>query len=201
MTEQRPSLAEDDATEMTPYSKTDLAWRLENEVHFPQPRLGEDLFHYIARHIGQPKISSLEFISQPEVINSQTMKDGRLQVVDVHGILEDVVGIVVGLADGQTALDTAPSHPHRETAGVMVATVVRSGEFTLTVHGSAKLSGPHDQCVIQHTSLLEIEDQSSRGLIDPLALQRNVSRQVVVLIPAAMVELNEAHATLGKPPR
>ena len=88
MTEQRPSLAEDDATEMTPYSKTDPAWRLENEVHFPQLRLGEDLFHYIARHIGQPKIPSLEFISQPEVINSQTMKDGRLQVVDVHGILD-----------------------------------------------------------------------------------------------------------------
>jgi len=32
-------------------------------------------------------------------------------------------------------------------------------------------------------------------------LQRDVSRQVVVLIPAAMIELNEAHAALGQPPR
>ena len=34
-----------------------------------------------------------------------------------------------------------------------------------------------------------------------LALQRDVARQVAVLIPAAVIELDEAHVALGQPPR
>ena len=117
------------------------------------------------------------------MLDSQAMQDGRLQIVDVYRIFENVVAIIVRLSDGQTALDAPARHPYRKTPGMMVAAVVGSGKFALTVHGSAKLARPHDQRVIQHTSLLEIEDQTSGGLIDTFALQRNISRQVVVLLP------------------
>src|SRR5438045_9759689 len=84
---------------------------------------------------------------------------------------------------------------------MMVAAIVGSREFSLAVDSSAEFARPHDKCVIQHAALLEIEDQPGRRLIDAFALQGNVSRQIVMLIPAAMVKLNEAHAALGQPSR
>src|SRR5207244_10624068 len=83
----------------------------------------------------------------------------------------------------------------------MVAAIVGSGKFALAVDGPAKLAGPNDQCVIQHTSLLEIAYQAGRRLVDAFALQRNIARQVVVLIPAAMIQLNKTYAALSQPPR
>lgn len=84
----------------------------ERTLVFWKRRSGQDLFHYIAGHIGQPEVSSLELIGEPQVIDSKAIQDSRLQVMDVHGIFDDVVGVVVGLADGQTALDAAASHPY-----------------------------------------------------------------------------------------
>src|SRR5205807_3120847 len=165
------------------------------------PGSSEDLFHYVAGHIGQAEVASLEFVGQAEVINAEAMQDGGLQVVDMHWIFEDVVGIVVRLADAQAALDAAAGHPNGETAGMMVAAIVRGGELALAIHGAAKFAGPHDESVVQHASLLEIEHQSGGRLIDAPALQSDVSRQVVMLIPSAMIELNETYAALGQPPR
>src|SRR5256885_17054760 len=90
------------------------------------------------------------------------MQDSRLQVMDVHGVVDDVVAIIVRFADAQTRLNTAAGHPNRKTARMMVAAIVRPGELALAVDGPAKFSGPHHQCVIQHASLLEIENQGGR---------------------------------------
>src|SRR5262249_42673494 len=163
--------------------------------------LGECLFHHEAADVGQPEVSSLEFVRQLGVLDSQTMQDSRLQVVNVYRIFENVVAIIVGLADGEAALNPTTGHPNRKTARVMVASIVCAGELALAVHGSAELAGPNDQGIIQHAALLQIENQTGGGLIDACALQGNVARQVVVLVPAAMIELNEADATLGEPAR
>src|SRR5690348_15478226 len=164
------------------------------------PGSSEHLFHHVAANISEAEIASLEFVRQAKMINTQAMQDGGLQVVDVYRIFEDIIGIFISLAHAQAFLDPAASHPNGEAARVMIAAIVRGAELALAIHGAAKFAGPYDECVIQHAALLEIEHQSGRGLIDAFALQRDVSRQVVVLVPASMIELNEAHAALGKPP-
>src|SRR5579859_6179137 len=84
---------------------------------------------------------------------------------------------------------------------MMVAAVVRSRKLALAVHGAPKFARPNDKCVVQHATLFEVEDQARRGLIDAFGLQSNIAGQIVVLIPSAMIELDEAHAALGQPPR
>src|SRR5262245_55726123 len=83
----------------------------------------------------------------------------------------------------------------------MIAAVVILREFPLTVDGPAKLSAPNHQRVVQQSSLFKIDNQRRRSLIGPFALQSDVARQIVVLVPAAMVELNESNVALGEPPR
>src|SRR5205807_2480163 len=89
--------------------------------------------------------------------------------------------IIICFADAQTTLNSAARHPDRETPRVMVAAIVGSGKFALAVDGPAKLAGPNDQCVIQHTSLLEIAYQAGRRLVDAFALQRDMPFRIAPL--------------------
>src|SRR5215831_19119494 len=121
------------------------------------------------------------------MVDAQAVQHCSLDVVDVHGILKNVVAVVVSLPDGEAALDAASSHPHTETAGVMIAAVVCGGEFTLAVDRASELSAPDHQRIVQHAALFQVLNQARRGLIRTLGLQHDVSWQVVVLIPTPMI--------------
>src|SRR5712692_7555931 len=135
------------------------------------------------------------------MFDAQAVQDGRLQVVDVNRIFRDVVAVVVRLADADAAPDAAPGQPHGKAARVVIAAVVGRGQLALAVDGSPELSAPNHQRVIQHAALLQVDDESRRSLVDAFALQGYIAGQVVVLVPAAVVELNKAHAALGQTPR
>ena len=84
---------------------------------------------------------------------------------------------------------------------MMIAAEVRRGQLALAVGRAAELAAPDHERVVEQAALLQIGDQRGAGLVDVVALQREIRRQVVVLIPAAMVELDETHAALGQPAR
>jgi hypothetical protein len=69
-------------------------------------------------------MSSLEFERQSPMVDSQTMQDRRVQIMDVHGILGDVVAELVGYPMRIPAPDATSGSPKREAARVMVAPVV-----------------------------------------------------------------------------
>ena len=54
----------------------------------------------LSLHVGQPEVAALEPVGQPGVVDAEQVQDRRVQVVDVDGVLDDVVGEVVGLAVG-----------------------------------------------------------------------------------------------------
>ena len=63
-------------------------------------------------NICQAVVSSLEFESQPPVIDSEAMKNCRVEVVYVYRVFHNVVAIVVGDAERRSRLDTSASQPH-----------------------------------------------------------------------------------------
>src|SRR5260370_1983950 len=138
--------------------------------------------HHIAVHIRQPKIAALVAVYQARVIDAQAMEDGGVEVVDVDGIADDVVAVIVGLAVADAGLDAAAGEPHAEAAAVMVAAMIGGGELALAVHGAAELSAPEDQGIVQQAALLEVLDEGGRGLIDVPALAADLPGQVAVLI-------------------
>ena len=83
---------------------------------------------------------------------------------------------------------------------MMVAPVLGHVQTTLRVNRPPELAAPDHQCLIEHPALLEVGDQRGGRLVHITALQRQIARQVAVLIPAAMVQLDEAHAALGQAP-
>ena len=84
---------------------------------------------------------------------------------------------------------------------MVIAAVVRLGERALAVDGAAEFAAPDDQRVVEQAALFQVDDQRRRGLIGAFALQREIARQVVVLVPAAMVKLDEAHVALEQAAR
>ena len=63
-------------------------------------------------------------VNQPLVIDPQTPQDRGIQVVNVHGILGDVVAVVIRFAEGDPRLDAAPRQPDRKRPRMMIAAVV-----------------------------------------------------------------------------
>ena len=91
-------------------------------------------------------------------------------------------------------LDAAAGQPHRKALDVVVAAVA------LGHRRAAELAAPDDQRVVEHAALLEIVHQRRRAAIDFLGRAGDVAFHVAVVVPVAVIELDEPHAALGQPP-
>ena len=61
--------------------------------------------------IGQTKVTTAVPISQLFVVDAQLVQDRGVHVVNVHGLLDDVVAELIRLAVHHRRLDTAAGHP------------------------------------------------------------------------------------------
>ena len=74
--------------------------------------------------IGEAKVAALESIGKFFVVNPHLVHDRGIEIVDVHGVFDDVVAKVIGLAVGHPAFDSTAGHPDGITASVVIASVV-----------------------------------------------------------------------------
>jgi len=125
---------------------------------------GQDLPHHPRRlDARQSLVEPLEPVREPLVVEAEEVEDRGREVAHVHGVPDDVVGEVVGLPVRHTAPDPASREPEREAPWVMIAAVVLAGQFPLAVGGSAELSTPDDERVVEEAALLQVLDQSQQG--------------------------------------
>ena len=122
------------------------------------------------------------------------------------GSLDDVVAEVVGLADGHARLDAAAGQPHRERARMVVAAQEVRAVARLVHRRAPELAAPDDQRVVEQAALLQVGEQRVDRLVGLLAQARQLLDDVLaergaVRVPAAVIELHEAHAALDQPPR
>src|SRR5207244_2047036 len=97
-------------------------------------------------------------------------------------------------------LYTATGHPDREAARMMVSTVLGGGQAALAVNGPAELSAPDHKRVVQHSTLFQIGDETGRGPIGFLAALGQIGRQLAVVVPVAMKELDKTNSAFGPAP-
>ena len=67
--------------------------------------------NHIAVHISQPMIASLVSIGELFVINTQTMKNGGMQIVNMNPVLNRVITEIVRVADHSAGLDASTAQP------------------------------------------------------------------------------------------
>ena len=135
------------------------------------------------------------------MIDPEAVQNRRIEVIDGHRITDNVVTEIVRLADRHPAFDAAAGHPHSEAARMVVAAVVVGGEFPLRIDSTPEFAAPDDQRVFQQAALLQVLDQRGCGLIGVAALTGDLLRALAVLVPAAMEQLNKAHAAFRQAAR
>ena len=134
------------------------------------------------------------------VLDAEQVQHGGLEIVGVDGVFGGVVAEVVGRSIGRAAPDAAAGHPQREGLHVVVAAVVAVGTVALVHGGAAKLATPDHQRVVEQAPLTEVAHQGRRGLVHRLGGLGDVGRQVVVMVPTAVIQLDESDTPLGQTP-
>lgn len=67
----------------------------------------DDVFHHVSMHISEAEIAALVFVGELLMINPELVEQGGVEVVHVHGILDDIVAVVIGLAVSNAAFKAA----------------------------------------------------------------------------------------------
>ena len=111
------------------------------------------------------------------MIDPQQLQHRRVQIVDVDGILDDVVAEVVGAADGDAGAHAAAGEPHREGARMVVAAEELRAVAGLVHRRAAELAAPDDQRVVEQPALLEVGEQPVDRPVGLAAEVRAASRR------------------------
>ncbi len=127
------------------------------------------------------------------MIDAQQVEHGGVEVVHVHGVFDGVVAQLVGSAEGHAGPHAAAGHEQGVSADVVVAPAVALH------HGrAAELAAPNDQGVVEHAALLQVGNKGGRRLIDQLRRRFRPLLHLAVVVPAAMVQLDEPDAAFGQ---
>jgi hypothetical protein len=82
-------------------------------------------------NVREPIVAALEAIGEPEMIHAHEMQGGGIEIMDVDGILHDVVTEVVRLAEDVAFLHTCAGHPDAVAARMVVAPMIVLREHAL----------------------------------------------------------------------
>ena len=134
---------------------------------------GQQGLDHVPMNIGQPEIAALVVIRQAFMVDAEAAEDGGVEIVNVDSVLNDVVSVVVGLPMDDSRSHAAASHPHREAAAVVVATIVGLHR-TLAVDRAPEFAAPDHQCFIQQPTLFQVGNQRRLRLVNVVALLRDV---------------------------
>ena len=91
--------------------------------------------------------SSFVQINQFPMIQSQHVKDRRVQVVDMDAVFDGMQANLVRRAIGVTGSYATTGHHHREPSGIMIASVAFFAH-----RRPPKLAAPHDQRIIEQAA-------------------------------------------------
>ena len=110
--------------------------------------LGENLTDDVAVDVSQAVVAALVFEGEAGVVDAEEVEDRGVEIVDVDGVGGDVVGEVVGLAEGEAGFYSRAGEKDGEAAGVVVAAVVFGCERALAINRAAEFAAPDDEGVV-----------------------------------------------------
>jgi hypothetical protein len=124
-----------------------------------------------------------------------------MQIMDMHRILCHRVAQFVRGADDSACLEAAASDPASEGLHVMVSPVSVDVVGVLRHRRSSEFAGPDHDRVVEQASLLQVLDERVAAAVHLATLLFNPYGQLVVMIPVAVIELDESDIALGEPSR
>lgn len=161
--------------------------------------LFQDRLDHGAARVGQSGLSAFVEEGQPGVIESEKVKNGRVQIVDMNAIDLGAKADGIGGAVGDSALDAAAGKKNGEAVRVVISPFSAFGH-----RHSAEFAAPNDEGLLQQPATLEVFEKAGDRSIDPAAHRRMIFLDVLMRVPptdVARIELNESSTALDQSPR
>src|SRR5579859_6175328 len=98
-------------------------WHLENMTH--NPGLCDEIVDDVTCQISQSIIATAIVVGEPGMVDAKLVKNRRVDVVHMHGILNRLPSEIVGGSVGESPLESAAGKPHGESVGIVVPPVMR----------------------------------------------------------------------------
>ena len=111
-----------------------------------------------------------------------------MDIVHRHGFVDGTISEFVRSAVAHPGRETTTREPHGETGDVVVAAVA------LGHGGASEFGAENDDRVLEHPSLLQIRQKGGDSLIDFPGRTSRVVFHSAVVIPVAMIKLDETDA-------
>ena len=159
------------------------------------PQLGQYVLEDVGFlvHTGQAEVEPLVLVGEPLGLNPELVEEGGVKIAHVHHVLLGIVAKFVGVSVGDSALDSSARHPDGKAFDVMIPSVA------LSHGGASEFSAPDNERIVEHAPLLEVLDEGGGALVNPFGHSGDRVLDPAVVIPSAVVKMNEAHAALGQP--
>jgi hypothetical protein len=132
------------------------------------------------------------------VVNAEDVEHRGVEITHVHDIFNGEVAEIIGLAMTDSSANTPSSKPHAEGLDVVIAP---HAPLALIHRRAAKLATPDDERVVEHAAALEVREEGPGRTVGQSAANVHVLDEAAVVIPPAVVELDEAHTAFGEPSR
>src|SRR5579875_367292 len=107
--------------------------------------------HHPAAVDRRPFLAAVVQQCELAVIESETVQDGSVDVVDMDAIFDGIKPDNVGGAVGDSAFDAAAGHPHGKAKRIVIAAVAAFAHRC-----PAKLASPYNQRRIEQAATLQI---------------------------------------------
>jgi hypothetical protein len=131
------------------------------------------------------------------VVETEEAQEGDVEIADVGFAFDGGHAEFVGGSDGVAGIAAAAGEPEGHGVGIVVATVGGAAAHAV-VGGAAELATPHDERAFEQSTLFEVGDEGSDGLVHPVHEIAMGTLNVVVAVPGTVVELHEANAFLDE---
>ena len=128
--------------------------------------------------VRETMIAAAETEGESFVVETEQMQDRGVKVVDLDGVVDGLVAVVIGGSVGHSALDATPGQPEAEAERIVVASVASLGEGS-----AAEFAGPNDQCFPEQSARLEIGEETRDGFVDGACVEGMILFEIPVGIP------------------
>src|SRR6185437_4589337 len=145
---------------------------------------------------GRAFVAAIVEQGQPVMIDTQTMKNGRVQIVDVNAVLDRIQTDVVGGAVRDAAFDAAAGQPNGKAKRIMIA----SGT-ALAHRCAAELATPDNERAVEQTTPFEIFQEAGNRLIAFTTIACVIGFDIAVGVPFAAgtaIKLHETYPALDE---
>jgi len=131
------------------------------------------------------------------VIETEEIQDGGVEVTEMNLAGDAISSCVTRATMGVTRFHPTPSQPEGKGAMTVAGLV-------FTIAGDeprpAKFTAPNYQRVVEEAAEIQVIQQRGDGSIGGQTVGGQIAAVVLMLVPTAMIHLDESHAGLSKAP-